>query len=81
MSSRHRHVENFLNCVRSRKQPKAPADVAHRVCALIHLGEIAYRTKTVLEFDPKTERIVNHPKLNDLLTKEYRAPYGMPDKV
>ena len=75
------HVENYLSCVRSRKQPKAPADVAHRVCALIHLGEIAYRTRSVLEFDPKTERIVNNSKLNDLLTKEYRAPYGMPDKV
>jgi len=75
------HMEDFLECVRSRNEPKAPVEVAHRTCALIHLGEIAYRTHTVLEFDPKTERILNSDEAAALLTKEYRAPYGLPETI
>ena len=48
------HMEDFLNCVRNRQPTKADAETAHRTAALIHLGEIAYRTRTVLEFDSKT---------------------------
>ena len=52
--------------------------MAHLSNGLIHLGEIAFRTRSVLEFDPETERITNHPAANDMLTKEYRAPYTFP---
>ena len=74
---------SFIAAVRSRKAEdnNANAEVAHRVCALIHLGDIAYRNKTVLTFDPQTEKIVNQPKLNIYLKKEYRAPYELPLKV
>jgi len=75
------HMQNFLTSIRNRKQTNANAEVAHRVCALIHLGDIAYRNKTVLTFDPQTEKIVNQPKLNIYLKKEYRAPYELPSKV
>ncbi|MHC4399090.1 MAG: Gfo/Idh/MocA family protein [Planctomycetota bacterium] len=75
------HMQNFLNSIRSRKTTKADAEIAHRTCALIHLGEIAYRTKTVLEFDPKTETIANSMEANAMLTKEYREPYGLPKSV
>ena len=70
------HLSNFLDCVRTRNQPLAPALQAHRSCALVHLGEAAYRTGKVLEFDPESETITNHPEANQLLTKEYRAPWG-----
>lgn len=75
------HIEDFLNSVRSRKTGKTNAEVAHRTCALIHLGEIAYRTRTVLEFDPKTETVTNSSKANAMLTKEYREPYGLPARI
>lgn len=75
------HRVNFLDCVRSRKQPAANAEVAHLSCALSHLGEIGYRVGRVLNFDPATERILNDPEANALLTKPYRAPWGVPDSV
>jgi predicted dehydrogenase len=75
------HMEDFLNCVRNRKPTKATADIAHRTAALIHLGEIAYRTKTVLEFDSKTETITNSKEAHAMLTKEYRKPYGLPQRI
>ena len=72
------HLVNFLDCVRSRKQPVAPAEAAHLSCGLVHLGEIAYRVGRVLQFDPATEQTLGDPEANGLLSKEYRAPWGMP---
>jgi hypothetical protein len=49
--------------------------VAHLSCALVHLGEIAYRTGRALRFDPKTETIFGDDEANARLTKAYRAPW------
>jgi predicted dehydrogenase len=75
------HMANFLECVRSRKQTNAPPEVAHLSCALTHLGDIAYRTGKVLHFDPKKETFLACPEANALLTKEYRKPWTLPDRV
>ena len=75
------HMEDFVNAMRSRKATKAPAEVAHRTCALIHLAEIALRSKTVLEFDPELETITNSTSAQAMLGKEYRAPYGLPESI
>lgn len=73
------HMYNFLDCVRSREQPIANAEVAHLSCGLVHLGEIAYRTGRVLHFDPEREKFIDDPEADKLLTKQYREPWGLPD--
>ncbi|MBI3461970.1 MAG: gfo/Idh/MocA family oxidoreductase, partial [Planctomycetes bacterium] len=75
------HMANFLDSVRSGREPNAPADVAHLSCGLIHLGEIAYRLGRVLRFDPETETFPGDAEANALLTKEYRSPWTVPDPV
>jgi len=75
------HIENFLTSIRTREQTKADANVAHLTCGLIHLGEIAFRTRTVLEFDPKNEKITNSELAQGMLTKQYRKPYGIPENI
>ena len=75
------NVDGFLESVRSRKPTLATADVAHLSCALVHLGEIAYRTGRVLHFDPKTETFKNDAEANALLTKNYRKPWRVPEMV
>ena len=74
-----RHLHNFLDCVRTGKQPNADALTAHLTCALIHLGEVAHRTGRALHFDPKNEEVVNDREANALLTKEYRKPWDLPE--
>jgi predicted dehydrogenase len=71
------HVTNFLDSVRSRKEPNAGVEVAHLTCALVHLGEIAYRVGRVLQFDPDQESIHNDAEATGMLTKEYRKPWGL----
>ncbi|MEO2031663.1 MAG: Gfo/Idh/MocA family oxidoreductase [Planctomycetaceae bacterium] len=73
------HMAEFLNAVRTRDRgTKARAEVAHRSCALVHLGEIAYRTSGRLDFDPKIESFVGNDEANALLGKTYRDPFGLP---
>jgi predicted dehydrogenase len=72
------HMANFLDAVRTRRATRASAEVAHRSCALVHLGEIAYRTQGRVEFDPKSERVVDCDEANQMLDKDYRAPYLLP---
>ena len=71
-------MSEFLNAVRHRTPTRASAEVAHRSCALVHLGEIAYRTRGRLEFDTKAERFVGCDEANELLSKAYREPWGIP---
>ena len=74
------HMAEFLNAVRTRdRQTKANALTAHRSCALVHLGEIAFRTTGRLDFDPQTESFVGNDEANALLDKSYREPFGLPE--
>lgn len=75
------HMDNFLECVRTRKPTNATPEIAHLSCGLIHLGDIACRTQTVLQFDPIHEMVTNCSAANELLTKQYRAPYGLPETI
>jgi predicted dehydrogenase len=73
------HMAEFLNAVRTRNQMvSARPEVAHRSCALVHFGEIAYRTGRTLKFDPTTESFGDDRAANALLTKEYRKPWELP---
>ena len=72
------HMDDFLDAVRERTPTRASAETAHGSCALVHLAEIAYRTRGRLDFDPQAERFVDCEEANAMLTKEYREPYGLP---
>jgi predicted dehydrogenase len=73
------HMTEFLNAVRQGTPTRASAETAHRSCALVHLGEIAFRTRGRLEFDPKTEKFTHCDEANEMLSKEYREPFGLPE--
>lgn len=73
------HMQDFLESIRTRRPNRAPPEVAHRSCGLVHLGEIAYRTRGRLDFDPVAERFVDCDEANSLLGKSYRAPFWAPE--
>lgn len=52
------HVENFLDCVRSRKRPNGDVWVGHRSAMASHLANIAYVQKRRIRFDPDREEIL-----------------------
>jgi len=77
------HFANWLKAVRSRRtaDQNAPVETAHLSSGLAHLGNIAYRVNRSLTFDPKSEQVVGDTEANALLTREYRAPFVVPEKV
>jgi predicted dehydrogenase len=52
------HVENFLDCMRTRKLPNGDVYIGHRSAQASHLGNIAYVQKRRLKFDPLREEIL-----------------------
>jgi predicted dehydrogenase len=52
------HVNNFLECVRTRKLPNGDVLIGHRSAQASHLGNIAYLQKRRLDFDPIREEIL-----------------------
>ena len=72
-----------IDAVRAGDRKLLTCDIeeGHLSAALAHLGNIAYRVKRGLRFDGKTERFVGDPEADKLLTRPYRAPFVIPEKV
>jgi predicted dehydrogenase len=77
------HMANWLEAVRSRDMSlqNGPVESGHLSSALAHLGNISYRLGRQLDFDPIAERFIGDEDANRMLTRDYRAPYVMPDKI
>jgi len=71
------HHGNWLECIRSRKEPIAPAEVAHRSCSACLLHHAAMKTKRKLYWDPQKERFRNDDEANAMLSRPQRWPYGI----
>jgi len=71
------HTQNFLDCVKSRKETITPVEIAHRSISVGLLGEIAMLTEEKLKWDPEKEIFLNSDKANRLLSRPMRAPWHM----
>jgi predicted dehydrogenase len=67
--------ENWLECIKTRKAPTAPAELGHRACSTCLLHHIAMKTKRRLHWDPVTEQFHNDDEANSMLSRPQRAPY------
>lgn len=71
------HVQDFIDCVKSRKTPAADISIGHRSATVCHLGNIAVRSGKTINWNPETETIVGDTEATKWLTKEYRKPYQL----
>jgi predicted dehydrogenase len=71
------HKQNFLDCVKSREETIAPAEVGHRSISVGLLGEIAMLTEQKLKWDPDKEIFLNSDQANRLLSRPMRAPWHL----
>ena len=71
------HKQNFLDCIRSRKEPIANAETGHRTSTLCHLGNIAMLLRRKLKWDPQKERFVDDADANRMLMRAARAPWSL----
>jgi len=73
--SRGSHMDNFLECVRTRREPAAPVEVGHRGATVCHLGVIAMRLGRKVRWDPAAERFIDDPEADRLADRAMRAPW------
>ena len=71
------HHRNWLDCVRSRQMPLAPAPVAHRSNSACIVSWIAMKLGRPLSWDVNAERFVNDDEANAMLARPERKPYGI----
>ena len=71
------HHGNWLECIRSRQQPIAPVEVAHRACSACLIHHMAMKLKRKLVWDPARERFKNDEEANGMLSRPQRAPYTL----
>lgn len=71
------HHRNWLECVRSRATPLAPADVAHRSGTACIVSWIAMKLGRPLTWDPQAERFVDDAEADGMLARPERSPYGV----
>lgn len=67
---------NWLDCIKTRKQPISPVEIGHRACSVCLVSHIAMKLDTKLEWDPKIERFKNNDVANSMLSRPQRYPYG-----
>ena len=69
---------DFLDCVKTRKDPYFPVDIGHRVSTVCHLGNIAIKLGRKLRWDPKAEEFVNDADANALCkVRAMRKPWAL----
>lgn len=52
------HVRNWMECVRSRKQPHAPIEAGYHHAIAVIMANAAYRTGEKVTFDEKTQEVM-----------------------
>ncbi len=77
------HYANFIDAIRSGKDDTLHCDIreGYYSSALPLLANISYRLGRALTFDGDKEKFVNDPEADRMLTREYRTPYVVPEKV
>jgi predicted dehydrogenase len=73
------HVQNFVDCVKSREKTRADVEIAHYSVIPCHLANIAVRLNTHVQWDSEKEEIVGNAEAQKLVSRDYRAPWKLPD--
>ncbi|MBP20632.1 MAG: Gfo/Idh/MocA family oxidoreductase [Arenicellales bacterium] len=73
------HEREWLDCVKSRKQPSCNVNYHYKVDLAITLANLSYKLGRSIRFDPKTEKIVGDKEAVKLARPVYRDPWEFPD--
>ena len=74
------HELEWLDCIKTRKQPSCNPEYHIKVDAPIALSVLSMKLGRSIKFDPATEKIVGDAEAARLAIPEYRAPWKFPAK-
>ena len=68
---------NFLDCVKSRKDPYFPVDIGARVSTVCHLANISIKLGRKLKWDPEKEEFIGDADATALMSRPMREPWSL----
>jgi hypothetical protein len=71
------HKRNWIDCIKSRKEPVAPVEIGHRSGTACILGYIAMDLNRKLKWNPEKEQFMGDEAANRMLNREYRSPWQL----
>ena len=72
------HMANFIECIKTREQPRCHTAVGARAAVTAHLGNIAFKTGRRLTWDDATQSFPGDRDADSLLLPAYRSPWALP---
>jgi len=72
------HMQDWLDCMRTRQRPLADVEIGHRSVTVCHLANITRELGRKLTWNPETERFAGDEEANRLLTRPRRKGYELP---
>jgi predicted dehydrogenase len=76
--SQAEHMKNFLECIKTRKDPNCTIENGRLVAAYAHMGNIALRTNSRLVWNENDRNFGKNDAANALITPKYRKPWTFP---
>src|SRR6266545_3260305 len=73
-----KHVENFIDCMRSRERPRSDVEIGHDSMIACHLGNMAQRLGRMIRWDVEREAVIGDPEAQKMVSRPYRAPWKLP---
>jgi predicted dehydrogenase len=73
------HLQNWIDCIRSRDEPAAPVEIGHRSVTICHLGGIARELGRKLCWDPVAETFPDDEEARRLIDRPRRMGWELPD--
>ncbi|MDR0560563.1 MAG: Gfo/Idh/MocA family oxidoreductase [Prevotellaceae bacterium] len=71
------HYQNWLDSIKSRKQPLCTAEIGHRTATVCILANIGYELQRPLKWNPEKEEFVNDDEANKLRSGIVRKPWSL----
>jgi predicted dehydrogenase len=71
------HQQNFINAVKSRKQPESNLEYAREMTLPMHLAIISYRLNRKLAWNSRKDTFVDDKEANQYLSREYRKKWSL----
>jgi predicted dehydrogenase len=73
--------QNFIDCVKSRKETFVPVEVGHRTSSALHMGNIAMLLNRKLYWDPEKESFIDDDEANAKRSRVSRDPWKLEDLI
>jgi hypothetical protein len=71
------HARNWLDSIKSRKDPICTAEIGASSATVCHLGTIGYKLRRKLTWDPGKQQFAGDDEANALVGKSYREPWTL----